>query len=375
MSIPINCFDQIVGITQSDCECFGEIDNFDSLSGLYIDGLVELSDVFEIVNCQNGNDVSDVIKKSFLEAKKEFMADFNSNLFSFYRTRRKDFKGVIGRVNFKRDLDAQFGDIAGVRVACADVVGGNLRIKKIGMLFNGTSTVTVHIKNNLNEYIGSVDLPTIANSHKVSVVNIDLPLHSPYTNNLEYFFYYQTTPHLKPKNNEIKCNSCGSFRPRYNLDKPYFNSQTGGQYGWANWVMAGGLSRALTGDPEDYDFSCLPRTTTNTMYGMTLDIELGCDSNLVICHDDMDYTKPIPIAAAHAIRYKTGAIILEKIIRSGMINRLTMVGLDEKKETLVHWSEKYWELLNYIIRELRFDDTDCLCEKPTVSMGVRTIFA
>lgn len=377
MSIPINCFDQIIGITKSECECFGDIDRYDSLSGLYIDGLIELSDVFNLVNCQNGNDVSEVIKKSFEEAKKEFMADFNSNLLANFRNNRKPFFGVIGRSAYKSNIDTFHGNIAGVRVACADVVGGSLKIKKVGMIFNATSTVRVHVKDNLNTYYGFWDLPTQEAANKVSSVDLELPLHSPYTDNLEYFFYYQTSPYIKPKKNDIKCGSCGSFRPKFDMDRPYYNSQTGGQYGWANWVMAGGFSTPLPldQDPEEKDFSCMDRRSSNMLYGITLYVDLGCDTNLILCNDSLDFTSPIPIATAHAIRYRAGAIILEKLIRSQMINRLTMVNRDEKKEAVVYWNEKYQSLLNYIITNLNFDDTDCLCEKPKFETGVRTIMS
>lgn len=380
MSVNLNCFDNIVGITTStDCECFGSIGGFDSTSGLYLDSLTELGDVFNIINCQNGDSVSEVILKSETEAKNDFMADFNTNLLTHFKIKRNPFNGVVGRPTFKANKTVAYGNYAGVRMYCADVVSGTLTINKVGAVFEKTGSITVHVIDNLNNYHGNFTLPTLANKHKVSTLAepLVLPLHSPYTENLEYYFMYEATPMNIPKNNEVKCSSCGVFRPFFNTQKPYFNSQTGGQYGWANWLMAGGLYMAKQAtDIDDEDFTCLSHTTSNYMYGLTFEVSIDCKANDLICNDHFSFdgaNAAIAYAVANAIRYRWAAIILEKLLRSGEINRITMVNRDEKKEQAMMFNEKYMQMMNYLISNLSFQENDCYACYNKYESVVKTI--
>lgn len=380
MSVAINCFDNIVGITTSECECFGEIGGNESTSGLYLDSLTELSDVLDAVNCQNGDSISNVILKSEVEAKNDFMTDFNTNMLTHFKVNRQSFRGTIGRPTFKTDISVNHGYYAGTRMFAADVVSGSMKVKKIGTVFNATGTIKLHIINNLNEYIGNVDLPTVANRHKVSIIDeLVLPLHSQYTDNLEYYFIYESTPMNKPKNNEVKCSSCGMFRPRFDTKKPYFNTQTGGQYGWANWLMAGGLyMKKIQDDIDNEDFSCLLSTTSNNMYGLTFEVELDCAANDIICNDNFSFegtNAAIAYSVANAIRYRWAAIILEKLLRSGDINRISMVNREEKKEQAMSFNEKYMQMMNYLISNLSFSENDCFSCRNKFETSVRTIHA
>ncbi|MDV7400113.1 hypothetical protein RZS08_52340, partial [Arthrospira platensis SPKY1] len=112
MSIVLDCFENVIGITQTDCECYGDIESQESLSGLYLDQLVELADVFQLVDCQNGSDVSEVISNSIEQAKQEFLADFNANILNRFKIRRNIFSGVIGKPTYKRTMSLTEGKIA-----------------------------------------------------------------------------------------------------------------------------------------------------------------------------------------------------------------------------------------------------------------------
>jgi len=376
MSVSTNCFDNIIGITKSECDCFGDLSGY-SLSNLYVDGLVELEEVFGANKCSESTEISTMINKSLDEAKMEFLADFNSNMLTHFKIKRQRFTGAIGRPTYKTVANINYGHYAGVRMYCADVVSGTLKINKIGTIFSADGEIELHVKDNLNNYYGSLTLDTSANKHHVSsIAGIELPMHSPYIDNLEYYFFYETNIQNRPKANEVKCGTCGGFRPHYNTLRPYYNTQTGGQYGWANWAMVGGLYQKNTASAEDIDMTCLPTSTSNILYGLTFDIEFNCTANKVICDSGFDFERdPVALSIANAIRYRTGAIILEKTLRSTMINRFTMMNREEKKEVVDKYNEKYLMLMNYIITNLDFKQNDCFSCREKFDGGVTGIRA
>ena len=96
MSITIpDCYDSIVGLTRSDCTCYGNIPDYasDSLSGLYIDELVGLSFIQSQANCDNNNDVFQSLERSRDNAITAFQADTNALMLQNFRMRRNPFYG------------------------------------------------------------------------------------------------------------------------------------------------------------------------------------------------------------------------------------------------------------------------------------------
>lgn len=367
----VDCFDNVVGLSQKDCDCFST-DGTESLSGLYVDDLVELSDVFQLVNCQNGDDVSEVIENGLNQAKREFMADFYVNILNNFKPKRVPFVGQIGKSTYKNGMKLINGKVAGVRIFCNNIEAGILKINKIGGIFSNTGTVNLTIFNNLDELVDEITINTLANKHIFTDVNLELPLSNDGVDNLEYYIYYDTNTLNQPKDNEIKCGTCGYFKPRFNTNHPYFIGNHGEQYNWSNWVMVGGLYC----DPQDTWMTFCDRVTytSNFMYGLTLQVEISCNSNQIICNENMDYAKnPIHHAVAHAIRYKTGVIILDKILRSGMINRLTLLNRDEKAIQLKELNDKYWNIVTYIIDNI--PPSDCYTRKQKFEMMVSGIRA
>lgn len=367
----LDCFSNIIGISKRDCDCFATSGE-ESLSGLYVDDLVELADVFDIIDCQNGDDVSEVIENSIDQANREFMADFNINVLNRFKPRRQPFIGQIGKATYKNNLRLLNGKIAGIRIYCNNIKTGMMKINKIGGVFSNTGTVDLYIFNNLDELVDEITINTVAGRQTFTDVSLELPLSHNGVDNIEYYIYYDVDVLNQPKDNEIKCGTCGAFKPRFNLRMPYFSGNHGEQYNWSNWVMVGGLYS----DPQDTWMTYCEKvyTTTNLMYGLTLQAELSCDTNQIVCNDDMDYQKnPIDHAIAHAIRYKAAMIILDKILRSGMINRLTLLNREEKEKQLQELNTKYWNIVTYIIDNI--PESDCYACKPRYEMAVRGIKA
>lgn len=141
--------------------------------------------------------------------------------------------------------------------------------------------------------------------------------------------------------------------------------------------MAGGLYMTKKeSDIEDEDFTCLSHTTSNYMYGLTFEVSIDCKANDLICNDSFSFdgaNAAIAYAVANAIRYRWAAIILEKLLRSGEINRITMVNRDEKKEQAMMFNEKYMQMMNYLISNLSFQENDCYACYNKYESVVKTI--
>ena len=136
---------------------------------------------------------------------------------------------------------------------------------------------------------------------------------------------------------------------------PYFNSQTGGQMGWAEWVMVGGLNVA-----SDVDWTDINTTTNNYMNGLTLSVEFGCVSNDIVCQNVISFDdNPLAMAIAHAIRYKAASMVINKLLRADIINRPTMINREEKAAVILYYNERYSTMIQYIIENLEFKFNDC----------------
>ena len=350
----LTCWDYIFGLSRTECTCYDPPADYDiSNSGLYLDELESLKTLTSLENCENGNDVWDLMEKVREEAVLTFIGDANAMLQTDYKLKRRPFSGTIGRIKNTGILSTTVGYIAGVRWACADIVGGIAHITKIGTLFNGTGVINLTIYNNLGETVDTVALNTVANVHTLNTVDIELPLHDGYIENLEYYFVY-TVGALKPLNNTISCN-CGK-NPFYNVNNPcYYQSQTNKQYGWANYLMVGGYYL-----PTLVTDSCTT-SSVNYLYGLTFDLELKCKVNEVLCEDYMDYEgNPLALYMAHAVRYKAGELLINRIELSPNLNRETMINTEAAAAARDVFITKYNDIVKYIVDRIDISVNDCL---------------
>jgi len=359
MSANLECFDYIIGLSRTDCsECYTiPADAGTSLSNLFIDELESLRSISGLENCERGEDVFQLMSESRDEAILYFMSDIELRLQEMYKLRRNPFKGSIGRVKTTASRALTVGNWAGVRMACADVVSGVLTITNIGTLFESSGTIDLYVYNNLGELEGSYTLNTVANTHTSNPVNIELPLHADYIDNLEYFFVYVVAG--QPLNNTADSTKCSLS---FNTCNPYsecgvnYYSQTNKQYGWTEWLMAGAFSDSTLNDLDDCS-----TTTSSYMNGLTFLVELRCKVNEVLCMDELDFVaNPLAMAMAHAIRYKAGELLVNKILLSPNLRRETMINTEALVAARDVWIVKYDKLAEDLTKRIDVTINDCL---------------
>ena len=352
----ITCFDNIIGLSRTECECYDTgkpADYNTSLSGLYLDELEPLTAFKGLLNCERGTDIWDALDRSREQAILNWRAEANALLLKNNKLLRRPFKGKIGRLKYTREEVITSGDWVGIRMYCSDIVSGKIVINNIGTLFSDTGVITLRIYNNLNTLISSHVLNTTANTHTLNTVSIELPIHSDWTDNLEYFFIYQKNG-LTPKENSSFCCDC-SKTVECGCDIKYVNSQTNKNYGWAEWCAVDGFKKTDISDLSDLEIS-----SSNKMYGLTFGIEYTCDVEDVWCKDELDFdSSTIPMAMALAIRYKAGELFINDLILSSNLNYNKLINGEAQAELKVYFKEQYDKQMEFIIDNIDVRDTDC----------------
>jgi len=369
MSVDISCYDNIIGLSKTQCDCFDDPAPYNlSYSNLYLDQLEPLKKLNGLVDCENP-DLWQMMFDARAEAIIEFIGHAQALLLNYHTVKRQPFYSGIGRRKWNKAMTVDTGTYYGARFYCADIVSGVLKINNIGALFNATGTVTLKVYNNLNELITTKVITTTANTYVETALNLELPLHSKWVDNLEYFFIYEYDGTIKPLNNDISC-GCGNYKFYFDTNKPYFRSQTDQTHGWANWLMAGSYS----GDATDFDD--LNHTTSNYLYGLTFDVDLFCETAEVLCRDSMDFrANPLAIAIAIAIRYKAGEILITKLLRSTELNREILVNRQQSEDDRNFFLRRYDESLRYVVNNVDTKANDCFDCKDFIKITKSGIFS
>ncbi len=352
MSYEVECFDNIIGLSRTICECYdeGRPEDYNlSLSGFYLDELYPLTAYKGLLNCENGNDIWQLLARSREQAILTFRTDANVLLLRDNKLRRKVFKGKIGKLKYTAEEIITTGDWVGIRMICDNVVGGKLKIKKIGTLFGQTGAFNLYVYNNLNELEQIIPLTTQANTHKINdITDLELDLHNDYTDNLEYFFIYQKNG-LTPKNNSIKDDCIRACS----------ESQTNKQFGYMDWSSVNGFKRTDISDLSDLSYS-----SSDKMYGLTFDLEFTCSVENVWCEEELDFVSDnITRAIALAIRYKAGELFFYDNLLSSNVNFNRLVNGDAIQQAKEEFAAKYAEIMTFIVDNIDVTITDCFeCE-------------
>lgn len=367
MSAPdLSCFDYIIGLYNGDCPCY-DCDFGTSDSGLYISDLLEPKMIDGLLNCDQGASICELMEIVRELAIRNFISDANALLMKQARLIRPPFKGGIGRTLWTKNLTGlSTGDYAGVRIRCADVRSGFLKITKIGLIPSANCTPDLLVYNLNGTLIDTISLTGAADKHTQTTVDLELPLHDEFLDNLEYYLVYQLDGSWLPKNNDVVC-GCDKNAPEWG----YFGSYNK-KHNWAHWIMVGG-----------WHDSALPPFNTDTlgsvsnyMNGLTLDAQLGCYVNELFCEDALDYDgNMLTQAMAVAIQKSAGALFIDKLLRTPNLNRTVMLDREGLAKAKEEYLASYQSMIQYIVDNLDYTNNDCIECRDVVDMIKSGIFA
>lgn len=370
--VNLECYNNIIGITQMDCPCNEEnrpADYNESKSGLFLTSLTPLNQLTGFDDCSQGN-IWEIAQEAIKNATRMFIADTNALLMGNNTLKRQPFRGGIGEIAAKNITNIS-ENYAGLRIRSANIRGGVLVINGVGALFCATGTVTIWVYNSLNELVATEIINTVAGSHTNTPVNIELPLSHNYTQNIEYFIIYKVDPNNAAKENKLNC-GCGRFKPVFCCNSPYFigGNESGGN-GWSNWVMVGGHKTDSL-----IQFGEAATKTNNNFNGLTLDVAIKCKVSEVFCNEALDFEcNPLALSMAYAIYYKAAELLANKLLLSVNLNRFTMVNTEMLAEARAEWTGKYNEYVSYLSENANLSTNDCFECKSVIGLTTGGMFS
>jgi len=357
-----DCYDYIIGLSQTECDCYDPkgvftLDFNNSYSGLFLDELPHLAKFLGMADDCNGTtwEIADNCRS---QAIKTFVADIVRILLKTRKLKQNPFYGVIGRRKHDDDR-AIVNTYAGSHWFCKAIKSGTVTIREINTIFSETGTIELNIYNNFNELLGAspYTLNTVADTFKVNelAIPLELPLYDDYVDNLEYFFVYEVGTN-QPRNNVIRCEGCPSGRLVFSPNRPYFYKTQSEKNGWANYIMVGGFDTdALEFEEEDHG-------GTSYMNGLVFEADFRCNVGEVLCLDGFDFeADPLALTSAFAIRYKAAEIFVDKLFaNSKSFGFATLTGKENLATDQAEWIKKYTEYTEYIAKKINIKRNDCL---------------
>ena len=364
------CLQNLVGLSQTPCDCWTDKpeDYNTSISGLFIDELLPISNFTNLENCED-QDVWTLLDKSREEAMQRMMTDVKQGLFKKFDPAYNYFKGKIGEA--KGTVVQNFGNaFAGVCLRCNPLKSGVVRINAVGALFNTTGTKHIYVMNNLGELITEFDITTTANVYvnNTLAAAITLNLYDERTEVTHYYFFYAKETN-SPLNNTISCNNCG-FTPCWSMGNECWHREPkNNRFVWSKYVQVSGITFNTQDDLYNVNYGLC-----NALYGLTLDIDAYCSIDDIFCVDDIVYAANAYYTdMAFAIRYKAAEyainnnLLSDKLTRANLINRETIMQMQE------YWQAEYAKNIAQIVDNIDVSYTSCL--KCRDKWGVRNKLA
>lgn len=351
------CLDNIIGITQSDCDCNisglqGEYaaDWYKtSTSGLFLDqleGIVPLKAVDQSAECTN--EMAAFYYNAIKSASKTLADDILIGLTQRAINGQKTYRGKIAGTSFGSATDLTGIGYAGIKLQTRAMKGGSIKINKVNVMMNATATFNLLVYK-LERGATELELvTTISNLNSTANANNINTLTDPVIIQLseygaDFFFLYQPAGFF-PRANTLSC-GCGSV-----------------EYLLKNYLYVSGV----TGN----DLTQIPYFTgqSNAM-GISLEGEVGCDTTKIIC-ESYNNDEAAKLVMAYATRYKAGELVQEFVSKSGNINRYTMVSQEYIWGKRNHFKSEYNSRVNWLVTNLDLSLIDCYtCNDKRVVKG------
>ena len=348
----LTCLENIIGLSRTECPCYDAdkpADSETTKSGLYLDELegLDLELVGSDIECGDTG-VWTKMEKAIDIARNTYRTDVLGAITEFASSRRKTFLGLIGQKRSKTIIVPQT-TYMGLKIDNCNIKGGEFTIKGISTYMDQAATFDVLIYNIIQdgplliipgiESVGG----QIKDNPLTPAPELTFPL---YTNeadceNLEYYIVYAPAGAFNPRDNKI---SCGCSRREPHEEWIALHGITG------NDVSTWELREAL---PES-DFA----------NGLLLDLAINCATADLICggeNEDLDYMNdPTARVMAKSIQLKAGEILINDILSSKNINRITMMSREALYGKRSHYAKEYGYRIGWLGENMSISGNDCL---------------
>lgn len=348
------CLENIIGVTKDFCQCLhGQITpeefekNAKSNSGLYLDnveGGLMLRNVAQITACKTFYQIQ---VDAIANAKNFFSADILKELNLKYQVKKTNFLGEIGKVSYTASLATtkrlQF-------LKLEPKIDAIVQLDRLRVFLNKDITTKVWI---LRIAEGETDGVMIYENESVTTQNqiitipfvdgLKLPLSLNGKEQNYYFIYERLDSTLQPR--DIKC-SCGC---------------SGGD-AYDQFLIAKG------GEAEF--FTELANATFDVYtHGLSIDVQIKCETGSVICKE-YDENDAIAYLTAYAIMYKAAELVIESVMASSEVNRITLLNKEHLWGKRNHFKKEYGEKIAYLSENIEVSSSNCfICRDTGMQLG------
>lgn len=342
----MECLENIIGITDSDCPCIidglteQEVEQLgESVSGLYLDELeggVNIRSLDMLDSCKNLAEMAIGARDT---AVKKLKGDIMVSLSNQYKTGKKAYTGSIGRPSYRQNLTAtqpyQFMRLRPA-AAASDAV---MKITGMRLIVDRTALVTAQIvrairDGNQGEVLFSQTFTTLANAYTTipMATALELPLSAGGESYDYYIIWSRLGTGALPKDLKLSCN-CG------------------GGTGYEQYFDVAG------GELADIDALGSGRTDKYS-HGLTIDVDVRCKPGNLICRE-YDRENAIAVTMAWATMYKAGELLIESVMNSGEVNRYTMMNREYLWGKRNHFRKEYDTRIGYLSSVMDVSSSDC----------------
>lgn len=346
----MDCLNNIVGITKTDCECVTGVLTPEqkvavklTKSGLTLD---DLEGGLNLAGIKDAGACSTFIgeaTKALRAAEQRTKDDIIVALSSRYDTGKRSYNGSIGGTNYAGSLTPvkryQFLKLEGKSIDGVIYLKG----ARIITANNGETSLKIikSIAGRPAELLTEIEnIQLTANRYtEIPLQEILLPT-SLNGSNIDYYLVWDAGESLsiKPKDNKVSCN-CG------------------GGTGYDNFISVKG------GETDDLEF--FPQATDyNHTKGLIIDVSIKCETKNIICNE-YDRENAIAVTLAYMVLYKAGEILIESILASNEVTRYTMMNREYLWGKRNHFRKEYNDRVEYLSSVIDINSSDCFVCKNT----------
>lgn len=346
----MQCLSEIIGITQSDCECIiNGISNQDltklrtSKSGLYMDDLpggVHLKALTRTDACKTMAQMALTARDN---AIKTLENDLIISLNNRYKKDKNNFSGQIGRMSYAQSLGVS-KPWQGMRIRPNDWSDGMITMTRLQIILNQAVTLNVRLfrvllDSVMGEEIAAWPVTTNANAFTLVPIGSD-PIKMPLVYNsemVEYYLLYDTGEAggpVQPKDTGIHCVPCN-----------------GGVAPYSQYVTVSGV--------QADDATNLQNKITDTYsHGLIMDVEIKCDNEKLFCREYQE-EEAVAVAMAYATWYKAGELLIEDVLKQPDVNRYTTMAREYLWGKRNHFRSEYESRINYLGAVVDVTQSNC----------------
>lgn len=363
MSTPLPCTENIIGITQKDCDCFTESLQSDpviagwyhlSTSGLFLDeldGIESMWSTDESLVCDQtlADFYAKARKTSIVKTQDEVLKQINDR----FTKQDRSFIGSLGAKAFTKGVDISEDSFYGMYFRMRPIVDGVMIVNSLDTMFEETATFDVliyrrYVRSNMYELVDTIEgVESTANRYVKNALTepMTLPMYDTTDGELEYYFVYDHTG-LTPKNNMPTCGGCGRVESKA-----------------SNYVTKYGVHGTDTTDLANWE-----RTAVNA-YGISLQVEFRCDADSLICRmfETLNEWKQ---QFAYSVLLKAGIIVHNEIIRSPEVSRAQMIDRDGVIAQMGVWEADYYNRVTWLAQNVNPNVNDCyMCDNKKLKVS------